>query len=126
MSRRAPSGPPATERRIACTLHSGPPYRLAPEGAQVAKHYTRTRPPRHPPQAAGRRPGRPDHPLPGRTRHGTLADLEPGRCDRERQLKQRGAARRCHLCTKEARAQHEASAAPAPDAEAGAESEAGG
>jgi hypothetical protein len=35
----------------------------------------------------------------------TLADLEPGGYDRERQLRQHGAARRCHICKKEARAQ---------------------
>ena len=39
MSRRAPSGRPATEQGLVYTLHFDPPYPpQAPEGAQVARH----------------------------------------------------------------------------------------
>ena len=98
-----------------------------PEGAQVAKPCTRTRPPRHRLKQQADGQGAKVTPYQaGRERRVDPRRPAPGGRDRERQLKQHGATRRCHICKEEARAQNEASAAPALDAEAYARSEVGG
>lgn len=107
MSRRAPSGPPATEQGICYTLHFDPPYPPnAPKGAQIAKHYTGfatdlgARLAEH---AAGRGARLTQVQL---AAGGTwrLASAERDTRDRETQLKERGATRRCQICKDEAQA----------------------
>ena len=121
MSRRAPSGPPATEQGVCYTLHFDPPYpphANAAEGAQVARHYTGfatdldTRLAEH---AAGRgaRLTQVQLAAGGSWR---LASAEPGTRDREAQLKERGATRRCQICKDQAQAA--AASAPERDLEA--------
>jgi predicted GIY-YIG superfamily endonuclease len=115
MSRRAPSGPPATERGVVYTLHFDPPYPShAPEGAQVARHYTgwaKDLDARLADHEAGRGARLTQVQL---AAGGTwrLALAEPGTRDREAQLKERGATRRCQICRAEA-------AAAGPEIEAG-------
>jgi predicted GIY-YIG superfamily endonuclease len=111
VSRRAPSGPPATEHGWVYTLHLDPPL-------GHAKHYT----------GFGKdlqgRLAEHEHGQGARLtqvqleRGGTwrLASAEPGTRDREAQLKERGAGRRCQICRAEAQA---------PDPEPEAEPEAG-
>jgi hypothetical protein len=95
VSRRAPKGPPAIQQGKVYTLHFVPPYRQA-------GHYTGWATVR---RLAGRLT---DHAL-GRGARLTqvqreaggtwvVADTEPGTRDREAQLKERGAARRCSVC----------------------------
>jgi hypothetical protein len=103
VSRRAPAGPPAVQQGIAYTLHFHPPYPAdAPEGAQQAGHYTGWAQTRRLAQRLT------DHAL-GRGARLTqvqreaggswiVADTEPGTRDRETQLKERGATRRCSVC----------------------------
>ena len=107
MSRRAPSGPRATEQGVCYTLHFDPPYPPdAPKGAQVARHYTGfatdldARLAEH---AAGRGATLTQVQLAagGSWR---LASVEPGTRDREAQLKERGATRRCQICKDASRA----------------------
>jgi predicted GIY-YIG superfamily endonuclease len=104
MSRRAPSGSPATAQGVCYTLHFDPPYPPgAPEGTQMAKHYTgwaadlEARLNEH---AAGRGARLTQVQL---AAGGTwrLASAEPGTRDRETQLKYRGASRRCPICRNE-------------------------
>ena len=114
MSRRAPSGPPATERGLVYTLHFDPPYPPgAPEGAQVAKHqhWTTDLDARLADHAAGQgaRLTQVQLAAGGSWR---LASAEPGTRDLEAQRKERGAARRCQICQAEAQV-------PEPEAEAG-------
>jgi predicted GIY-YIG superfamily endonuclease len=105
MSRRAPSSPPATEQGIVYTLKFDPPYSPgAPEGAQVAKHYT------------GFATDLDAHLADHAAGHGArltqvqlaaggtwrLAAAEPGTGDREAQLKDCGVSRRCQICRAEA------------------------
>lgn len=99
MSRGAPSWL-ATALGQVYTLHFWPPY--GNPGAQQAKHYTGW-------AAEGRLERRlADHSL-GRGARLTqvqrqaggawiVADVQPGTRDREQQLKERGAARRCAVC----------------------------
>ena len=99
MSRRAPSGQAWQEGEV-YTLHFWPPYG-DPE-VQQAKHYTGW-------AEKGRLARRlTDHIL-GRGARLTqvqreaggtwvVADVQPGTRDREQQLKERGATRRCHVC----------------------------
>ena len=105
MSRRAPSGPPATMQGVCYTLHFDPPYPPgAADGAQVAKHYTgfaTDLDARLADHAAGRgaRLTQVQLAAGGSWR---LASAEPGTRDREAQLKERGASRRCPICRNEA------------------------
>lgn len=119
MSRRAPSGPPATEQGVVYTLHFDPPYPpRAAEGVQVARqqvarHYTgwaRDLDARLAEHEAGRgaRLTQVQLAAGGSWR---LASAEPGTRDREAQLKERGATRRCPICRTEAQA-----ADPEPEA----------
>jgi predicted GIY-YIG superfamily endonuclease len=108
MSRRAPTGPPATEQGTVYTLHFDPPYPPgAAGGAQVAKHYTgfaTDLDARLADHAAGKGARLTQVQL---AAGGTwrLAATEPGTRDRETQLKERGASRRCPIC--KVQAQHE-------------------
>ena len=101
MSRRAPSGPPATEPGVVYTLHFDPPYPPhAQEGAQVARHYTgwaRDLAARLADHAAGRGARLTQVQL---AAGGTwrLASAEPGTRDLEARRKERGATRRCKIC----------------------------
>ena len=103
MSRRAPTGRPATEMGWVYTLHLLPPYPAdAGPGQQQAKHYTgwtQDLARRLADHAAGRR----DASRLMQVQHqagGTfiLVSVEPGTRDRETQLKERGASRRCGIC----------------------------
>jgi hypothetical protein len=99
MSRRAPSWLALTPGEV-YTLHFWPPY--GDPDVQLAKHYTGT-------SEEGRLTRRlTDHAL-GRGARLTqvqreaggtwvVADVQPGTRDREQQLKERGAARRCSVC----------------------------
>lgn len=99
MSRSAPSWLATTQGQV-YTLHFWPPY--GDPGVQQAKHYTGW-------AAEGRLARRlADHSL-GRGARLTqvqrqaggawiVADVQPGTRDREQQLKERGAARRCTVC----------------------------
>ena len=99
MSRRAPSWLSTTPGEV-YTLHFWPPY--GDPDVQLAKHYTGW-------AEEGRLARRlTDHTL-GRGARLTqvqlhaggtwvVADVEPGTRDREQQLKERGAARRCSVC----------------------------
>jgi hypothetical protein len=103
VSRRAPTGRPAREMGWVYTLHLLPPYPADAEpGRQQAKHYTgwtKSLSQRLADHATGRRDA-------GRlmqVQHqagGTfiLVSVEPGTRDRETQLKERGASRRCGIC----------------------------
>jgi hypothetical protein len=128
VSRRAPHGPPATQQGWVYTLHLDPPlgharhytgwkkeiegqakdveHRLAEHGAGQGARLTQVQ----------------------LQRGGTwrLAAVEPGTRDRETQLKERGASRRCGICKAEAEApepepepQPEPHGEPEPEAEAG-------
>ena len=99
MSRRAPSWLSTTQGEV-YTLHFWPPYG-DPE-VQLAKHYTGW-------AEAGRLTRRLSEHTLGRGARLTqvqreaggtwiLADVQPGTRDREQQLKERGAARRCGVC----------------------------
>ena len=111
MSRRAPSGRPATEQGLVYTLHFDPPYPpQAPEGAQVARHYTgwaKDLDARLADHEAGRGARLTQVQL---AAGGTwrLASAEPGTRDLEAQRKERGASRRCQICRAEAQAEPEA------------------
>ena len=122
MSRRAPHGPPATVPGWVYTLHLDPPL-------GHAKHYTGWRK-----QAEGQEADV-EHRLAEHeagqgarltqvqlARGGSwrLASVEPGIRDRETQLKERGAARRCDICKAEAQA---AGAEPRPRPEPEPEAE---
>lgn len=123
MSRRAPSGPPATEQGIVYTLHFLPPYPPdAAPGAQQAKHYTgfatdlENRLAEH---AAGRGARLTQV---QREAGGTwqLASAEPGTRDLEATRKERGASRRCPVCMVErAAAQPDQQPEPERELEAG-------
>jgi len=103
VSRRAPAGRPATEQGWVYTLHLFPPYPAdARPGQQQARHYTgwtKDLAKRIADHASGKRAA-------GRlmqVQHGAggtfiLVMVEPGTRDRETQLKERGASRRCPLC----------------------------
>ena len=112
MSRRAPSGPPAREQGWVYTLHLDPPL-------GHAKHYTgfgkdldaRLEAHAH---GAGARLTQVQLERGGTWR---LASAEPGTRDRETQLKERGASRRCQICRDGASAADPA-AEPEPEAEA--------
>ncbi len=96
MSRRAPSGPPATEQGWVYTLHLDPPL-------GHAKHYTgfgRDLDARLAEYASGQGARLTQVQL---DRGGTwrLASAQPGTRDREAQLKERGASRRCPICQAE-------------------------
>jgi predicted GIY-YIG superfamily endonuclease len=104
VSRRAPSGPPARRQGWVYTLHFDPPYPAdAPEGAQQAKHYTgwatdlETRLADHN-AGYGARLTQVQLAAGGTWR---VAKVEPGTVDRETQLKERGATRRCPVCITE-------------------------
>jgi hypothetical protein len=103
MSRRAPFGPPAAEQGWVYTLHLDPPL-------AHARHYTGFK------KAVECQEKDVEHRLEeheaGRgarltqvqlERGGTwrLASVEPGTRDRETQLKERGATRRCPICKTE-------------------------
>ncbi|MGH3180604.1 MAG: hypothetical protein ACRDOE_01640 [Streptosporangiaceae bacterium] len=109
MSRRAPSGPPATEQGTVYTLHLDPPL-------GHAKHYTgfgknlEARLAAHE-RGAGARLTQVQLERGGAWR---LASAEPGTRDRETQLKERGATRRCEICKTEAQQEASAEAAPSP------------
>ena len=107
MSRRAPHGPPATEQGWVYTLHLDPPL-------GHARHYTgfgKDLEARLDAHARGEGARLTQVQL---ERGGTwrLASAEPGTRDREAQLKERGATRRCLICRDEAEA-----ADPEPEAE---------
>ena len=97
MSRRAPSGSPAAEQGWVYTLHLDPPL-------GHAKHYTgfgkdlQARLAEHE-QGRGARLTQVQLERGGTWR---LASAEPGTRDREAQLKERGATRRCGICKAEA------------------------
>jgi predicted GIY-YIG superfamily endonuclease len=111
VSRRAPSGPPATEQGVVYTLHLDPPL-------GHARHYTgfgkdlEARLAEHE-RGQGARLTQVQLERGGTWR---LASAEPGTRDREAQLKERGASRRCQICREEARAD---GPEPEPEAEAG-------
>jgi predicted GIY-YIG superfamily endonuclease len=97
VSRRAPSGPPAAEQGWVYTLHLDPPL-------GHARHYTGFG------KNLDARLAAHEHGEGARLtqvqldRGGTwrLASAEPGTRDREAQLKERGASRRCQICQDEA------------------------
>jgi predicted GIY-YIG superfamily endonuclease len=99
VSRRAPHGPPAAEQGWVYTLHLDPPL-------GHAKHYTgfgkdldaRLAEHEH---GHGARLTQVQLERGGAWR---LASAEPGTRDRETQLKERGASRRCQICKEEAQA----------------------
>ena len=111
MSRRGPSGPPATEKGWVYTLHLDPPL-------GHARHYTGFGKDLEARLAAH------EHGEGARLtqvqleRGGTwrLASAEPGTRDRETQLKERGASRRCQICKAAAQA---GEPEPEPELEAG-------
>ncbi len=111
MSRRAPSGRPASQQGTVYTLHFDPPYPPgATEGAQVARHYTgwtRDLDARLADHEAGEGARLTQVQL---AAGGTwrLASAEPGTRDLEAQRKERGASRRCPICRAEAQAEPEA------------------
>lgn len=103
MSRRAPSGPPATQAGWVYTLCLMPAYPVVPgPGGQQARHYTGfavdliARLMTH----AGGGPDAARLLQVQKEAGGTwaLAAVEPGTRDREAQLKERGATRRCPMC----------------------------
>jgi hypothetical protein len=100
VSRRAPSGRPATEQGICYTLHFDPPYPSnAPEGAQIVKHYA-GRDYRRPERLADYALDRGARLTQVQLERGgswVLAQTQPGGCATERQLKKHGAARRCEV-----------------------------
>jgi len=129
VSRRAPSGPPATVPGWVYTLHLDPPLRHA-------KHYTGWRKQvegqeadvghRLAEHAAGQGARLTQVQL-ARGGSWRLAAVEPGTRDRETQLKERGASRRCQICKNEAQAgdqEPEAEPVSEPEAEPGPEPEA--
>jgi hypothetical protein len=93
MSRRAPSGPPATQQGMVYTLHLDPPTKHAAHytgwssdlDAELARHA----------DGRGARLLQVQLAAGGTWR---VADVEPGTRDREQQLNERGAARRCSIC----------------------------
>ena len=99
MSRRAPKGPPATEMGTVYTLHLDPPL-------SHARHYTgfgkdlEARLAEHE-RGQGARLTQVQLQRGGTWR---LASAEPGTRNREAQLKERGASRRCQICKEEAQA----------------------
>jgi predicted GIY-YIG superfamily endonuclease len=104
VSRRAPSGPPARRQGWVYTLHFDPAYPAdAPPGAQQAKHYTgfatdlEARLAEH----AGGHGARLTQVQLAAGGFWRLANAEPGTADREAQLKERGATRRCPVCITE-------------------------
>jgi predicted GIY-YIG superfamily endonuclease len=107
VSRRAPKDPPATEMGVVYTLHLDPPL-------GHAKHYTGFG------KDLDARLAEHEHGHGARLtqvqldRGGTwrLASAEPGTRDRETQLKERGASRRCGICKAEAEAEAEPEAGP--------------
>jgi predicted GIY-YIG superfamily endonuclease len=106
VSRRAPSGPPATEHGVVYTLHLDPPL-------GHARHYTgfgKDLEARLDAHARGEGARLTQVQL---ERGGTwlLASAEPGTRDREAQLKERRASRRCQICKEEAQV-----AEPEPEA----------
>lgn len=117
MSRRAPSGRPARQQGVVYTLHFDPPYPSnAPEGAQVARHYTgwtRDLDARLAEHEAGEgaRLTQVQRAAGGTWR---LASAEAGTRDLEAQRKERGATRRCSICRAEAQAEPEPEAEPEP------------
>jgi len=127
MSRHAPKGPPARERGWVYTLHLDPPL-------EHAKHYTGWKKDvegqekdiehRLAEHEAGRGARLTQIQL---QRGGTwrLAGVDPGTRDRETQLKERGASRRCPICIvgrvmqKQAQQGKETEAQAEPELEAG-------
>lgn len=102
MSRRAPTGPPATQEGWIYTLHLLPAYG---DERQLAKHYTGFTTDLPARLEAHEKGGQDAARLlqAQKAAGGTwrLADLEWGTRDREAQLKERGAARRCPVCKAE-------------------------
>jgi hypothetical protein len=108
VSRRAPSGPPATEQGIVCTLHLDPPYKHAAHYTGWAKDLDA--------RLSGQAVGRGARLTQVQLQAGgswRLASAEPGTRDREAQLKERGASRRCPICKDEAQVSE-----PEPEPEA--------
>jgi hypothetical protein len=112
---------PAVPQQVVYTLHFDPPYEPYP-GAPAYKcagHYTgktledrlEQRLVEHE-QGRGARITQVQREAGGSWR---LASVEPGGADRERQLKQHGAARRCPICQTETAARWEASTSPQPE-----------
>jgi predicted GIY-YIG superfamily endonuclease len=106
VSRRAPTGRPATEMGWVYTLHLLPPYPAYPAGAapgqQQAKHYTGWTADLAA-RLTGHAEGKREAARLMQVQHeagGTfiLVSVERGTRDRETQLKERGASRRCPLC----------------------------
>lgn len=104
MSRRAPTGHPATEMGWVYTLHLLPPYPAdAALGQQQARHYTGQWTQDLVRRLKDHANGNRDAGRLMQVQHeagGTfiLASVEPGTRDRETQLKERGASRRCPVC----------------------------
>jgi predicted GIY-YIG superfamily endonuclease len=120
-----PCGCDARRQQVVYTLHFDPPYTPGPDAPRYkqAAHYTGTvlearlteRLAEHE-AGQGARITQVQREAGGSWR---VASVEPGGHARERQLKQRGASRRCPICKAEAQA------APEPEPEPGMELEAG-
>jgi hypothetical protein len=93
VSRRAPSGSPATEQGWVYTLHLDPPLGHAKQFGKDLQA-----------RLAEREQGRGAGLTQLQLERGTwrLASAEPGTRDREARLKERGATGRCGICTAEA------------------------
>ncbi len=126
-----PCGCDARHQQVVYTLHFDPPYKPAPDAPRYkwAGHYTGwakdadahldARLARHE-AGQGARLTQVQRQAGGTWR---LACVEPGGRERERQLKQHSAARRCPICKAEAQA--EAAPRPEPEPEPEPELEAG-
>ena len=117
-----PCGCDARRQQVVYTLHFDPPYSPGPDAPRYkqAAHYTGTALEARLAEClaeheagAGARITQVQREAGGTWR---LASVEPGGHARERQLKQRGASRRCPICRTEAQAE---AAAPEPELEAG-------
>jgi predicted GIY-YIG superfamily endonuclease len=112
---------PAAPQPVVYTLHFDPPYEPYPDAPayKCAGHYTgSTLEHRLLERLAEHEAGRGARLTQVQREAGgtwRLASVEPGGRDRERQLKQRGAARRCEICKTETAARWQEATSPQPE-----------